>query len=580
MELRAPIITLMGHIDHGKTSLADAIRNSVVAQKEPGQITQHISSTFIPKNVIEKICGNLLKQFKFEIKFNGILIIDTPGHAAFVHLRKRGANISDLAVLVIDIIEGIKEQTEECLKILKEYNLPFLIALNKIDRLPNWKNSNSLSFLESIKIQNQDTLFELDRRLYEIVAKLYEYGFNSERFDRVTDFKSQIPIIPISAKTKEGLAELLLIISGLAQIFLKDKLYISKEGKGIILEIREQKGLGIVADCILYDGILEKGNYIVIAHEEPIVTKVKFIMMPKELKDLRYEKEFVYVDKVVASSGIRIFAENLENVIAGSEFRVAKDEKEIEKYKNELKTEFKEIIFKREEDGIIIKADTLGSLEALINIFSQSKIPIKKTGVGKLKREDILEFDLIKDEKYKILVLFNVEIDEETEKILNEKKVKIFKSNVIYRLIEEVDKYLKEQKEKEVQIMLSKINRPAIIKVLKGYIFRRSDPAIFGIEVLKGCLYKGTKLKREEDGKEVGIVNDIQKENRSIEFAKRGEKVAISIQNAIVGRTFDEDDILISDLTKEDVEVLRKYFEYLSEDEKELLKEWKIIQWK
>ncbi|MEM0243331.1 MAG: translation initiation factor IF-2 [Candidatus Aenigmatarchaeota archaeon] len=576
MELRAPIIALMGHVDHGKTSLADAIRNSTIALKEPGQITQHISSTYIPKNIIEKICGNLLKNFKFEIKFNGILLIDTPGHAAFSHLRKRGGNISDIVILVIDVIEGIREQTEECLNILKDFKIPFLVALNKIDRLPDWKNSNSLSFLESLKIQKQQTILELDKKLYEIVAKLYEFGFNSERFDRVTDFKNQVPIIPISAKTKEGLAELLLVLCGVSQTFLKEKLFISKESKGIILELREQKGLGIVADCILYDGKLKKGDSIVIASSEPIVTKVKLIMLPKELRDIKYEKDFEYVNEVIASAGIRIFAENLENAIAGSEFRVAKDEKDLERFKKELKLTFESVIFKNEGDGVIIKADTLGSLEALINMFEKEKIPIKKTGVGKIKKEDLLDLDLIKDEKFKIIVLFNVDINEEDENILKQKNVKVFKGNVIYRIIEDIKNYLEERKKNEAKYELSKINRPVVIRLIKGCIFRRSDPAICGVEVLKGRLFRGTKLKRI-DGKEVGVVNDIQKENRSIEFATKGEKIAISIQNVTIGRSINEDDVLISDLNPRDIDYLKKYFEYLSEEEKELLKEWNIV---
>ncbi|MEM5882112.1 MAG: translation initiation factor IF-2 [Candidatus Aenigmatarchaeota archaeon] len=576
MELRAPIIALMGHVDHGKTSLADAIRNSTIALKEPGQITQHISSTYIPKNIIEKICGNLLKNFKFEIKFNGILLIDTPGHAAFSHLRKRGGNISDIVILVIDVIEGIREQTEECLNILKDFKIPFLVALNKIDRLPDWKNSNSLSFLESLKIQKQQTILELDKKLYEIVAKLYEFGFNSERFDRVTDFKNQVPIIPISAKAKEGLAELLLVLCGVSQTFLKEKLFISKESKGIILELREQKGLGIVADCILYDGKLKKGDSIVIASSEPIVTKVKLIMLPKELRDIKYEKDFEYVNEVIASAGIRIFAENLENAIAGSEFRVAKDEKDLERFKKELKLTFESVIFKNEGDGVIIKADTLGSLEALINMFEKEKIPIKKTGVGKIKKEDLLDLDLIKDEKFKIIVLFNVDINEEDENILKQKNVKVFKGNVIYRIIEDIKNYLEERKKNEAKYELSKINRPVVIRLIKGCIFRRSDPAICGVEVLKGRLFRGTKLKRI-DGKEVGVVNDIQKENRSIEFATKGEKIAISIQNVTIGRSINEDDVLISDLNPRDIDYLKKYFEYLSEEEKELLKEWNIV---
>lgn len=577
MELRAPIVTLMGHVDHGKTSLADAIRNSTIALKEPGQITQHISSTFIPRNVIEKICGNLLRVFKFEIKFNGVLIIDTPGHAAFSHLRKLGGSIADLAILVIDIIEGIQEQTEECLKILKEFKIPFLIALNKIDKLPNWKNSNSLSFLESLKSQKKETIFELDKKLYEIVGKIYEYEINSERFDRVKDFKGQIPIVPVSAKTKEGLAELLLILVGISQIFLKDKLHISSETKGIILEIREQKGLGVVGDCILYDGKLKRGDNIMIAFSEPIITKVKCIMISKELKDMKHERVFEYIDEVTASAGIRIFADNLENVIPGSEFRKIKDQNEIEKLKNELRLSFGNLIFKREEDGVIIRADCLGSLEALLNILNSKSIPIKKTDVGKIKKEDIIDLKMIKDNKFKILILFNVEIGEKEEELLKNMGVKILKGNVIYRIVEELERYLEEKKLEEIKCELSKINRPVILQVLKDYIFRRSNPAIFGVKVLRGKLFKGIKLKRR-DGIEVGIVNDIQRENRSLECANKGEMVAISIKDAVVGRTFNEDDILISVLEKRDIEILKKYFEYLSEDEKELLKELNIFE--
>ncbi len=571
MELRNPIVTLMGHVDHGKSSILDAIRGKEYTKLEVGEITQHISCTFVPKEHIERLCENLLKKFKFQIIFNGFLFVDTPGHAAFVHLRKRGGSFADIAILVIDIIEGIKEQTIESINIIKIYKIPFLIALNKIDKLPDWKITKNLSFLEAIKEQKEKVLYELDKKVYEIVAKMYEFGFNCERFDRVTDFKTQIPIVPLSAKTKEGIAELLLIIAGISQIFLKDKLKVEEKNYGSVLEIKDVKGLGKVADCILYSGKIKRGDYIIFAGKEPIVTKVKAIFLFPELSDIRFEKQFLSADYAFACNSIRIWADNLENVIPGSEFIVVEKEEEIENAKKELKT-FETIEFKKEIDGVIAKAESIGSLEALIRMLEQKNIPIRIASIGKLKKEEILDAELIKNEKYKAILAFNVKISEEEKQILKDKGIKVFEGNIIYKIIEEFEKYLKEYEKQEIEQILSKINRPCMIKVLPGFVFRRSEPAIFGVEVLKGILFKGTLLKRQ-DGKIVGKVKDIQKENISYDFAKKGEKVAISIDEAIVGRTFKENDILISALSEEDIKILEKYFDYLSEEEKEFLKE-------
>jgi translation initiation factor 5B len=571
MKLRAPIVTLMGHIDHGKTSLADAIRNTCIAEKEAGQITQHISCTFIPKEIIEKFCSELLKKFNFQILFNGLLIIDTPGHSAFIHLRKRGGSVADLAILVIDIIEGIKEQTIESLNVLKEFKIPFLIATTKIDKIEGWKNTNQFSFSFSIIQQKESVQYELDKRIYKIISDLYQFGFESERFDRVRDFKKQVAIVPVSSKTKEGVAEILLILTGLAQIFLKERLYLSNKTRGVVLEIKDEKGLGKVADCILFDGELKKGSYIVFSAKEPIVSKIRAILVPRELQDIKYEKRFIQVNSVSAAAGIRIIADNLENVVAGTEFEATEDEKEIEKIKEELKKSFEEIEFSREIDGVIIKAESIGSLEAMINFAKKLNIPIRKASIGKIKKEELTELELI-SEKYRAILAFNVEIDEETKQKIKEKKGKIFSGNVIYRIFEEFEKYLKEYEKVEAEENLKKITRPVKIKVLREFIFRKSNPAIFGIEVISGCLQKGSLLKNEKTGKIIGNVLDIQKEKISYERIFKGERAAISIE-AEYGKDFKENDILISALNKNDIEILKKYENFLSEDERELLKE-------
>ena len=573
MKLRAPIVTLMGHIDHGKTSLADAIRDTCIAEKEAGQITQHISSTFIPKEVIEKFCSELLKKFNFQILFNGLLLIDTPGHAAFVHLRKRGGSVADLAILVIDIIEGIKEQTIESINILKEFKIPFLIAATKIDKIEGWKNTNQFSFSFSIIQQKENVQYELDKKVYKIVSDLYQFGFESERFDRVRDFRKQVAIVPVSSKTREGIAEILLILTGLAQIFLKERLFLSNKTRGVVLEIKEEKGFGKVADCILFDGELKKGNYIIFSSKEPIVSKVRAILIPRELQDIKYEKRFLQVDKISAAVGIRIIADNLENILAGTEFEATENEEEIEKIKEEFKKSFEEIEFSREVDGVIIKAESVGSLEAMINFAKKINIPIRKASIGKIKKEDLAELELI-SEKYRVILAFNIEIDEETLKKIKEKNGKVFSGNVIYRIFEEFEKYLKGYEKIEAEENLKRVTRPVKIKVLKGFIFRKSNPAIFGIEVISGCLQKGSLLKNES-GKIIGRVIDIQKEKVSYERIFKGERAAISI-NAEYGKDFKENEVLISEISKEEFEILKKYEDFLSEDEKELIKELKL----
>lgn len=575
-KIRSPIVTTMGHIDHGKTSILDRIRNTYVTKNEAGEITQHISSSFVPLETIKKIAGPLMKKFNFDPKFPGLLFIDTPGHAAFVNLRKRGGSVADIALLVIDINEGIKEQTEESIKVLKMYKTPFIVALNKIDKIPGWKPSNSMSFLEAISKQKEEVRFSLDQKLYQIVGELANYGFDSERFDRIHDFTKQIALVPTSAKTGEGIAEILLLLAGLSQKFLGDRLKLSEIGRGVVLEIKEVRGLGLVMDSILFDGIIRRNDRIVVGGREPVITKIKAILLPRPLQDIRLEKKFKQVNEVIAAAGVRIVANNLENVIPGAPFRVVRDNDNIEDVIKEVQSEISEVEFKRETEGVVIKADTLGSLEALVKMLENENIPIKKAEVGKLTKEDFVLADLNEKEEYRAILMFNVTPTDENKKMANDYKIRIFHSNVIYRIIDEYKDWLLEIREKRIQKMLESVNRPVVIKLLQDYIFRRSDPAIFGVEVIKGYLKRGTELERE-DGKVVGKVKDIQKENRPVDAAFSGDRVAISMENVMVGRTFRDNATLKSHLTNRDLIILRKYQDKLTEDEKELLKEWGLL---
>ncbi len=577
--IRQPIVCMLGHVDHGKTALLDKIRGTAIQKKEVAGITQHIGATEIPIEIIKEIGKDLMDLFKVEFKIPGLLFIDTPGHEAFSSLRQRGSSIADLAVLVVDVTSGFQPQTYESIDFLRKFKTPFVVAANKIDLIPGWKDSGTTSFLKSWNLQREDTKQRLEEVVYKIVEKLGELGFNSERFDRVRDFTKEIAIVPTSAVTGEGIAELLLLLVGLSQRYLEESLKVDVSGpaRGTVLEKKEMRGVGTVIDVIVYDGILTSRDYLVIGGiEGPIVTKVRAILKPKELKEIRMarSKDFVKVDEVRAACGVRIIAPNLEEVIPGMPFRSVRSEKEIEEAKREIERSISEIRFERDVEGIVVRVDSLGSLEALIKVFGDLGVQVKKADIGPPTKKDVLLLESFVEKKPELscIVCFNVDVPEDVRKLAEEKGVKIINEKVIYWIKEKYLEYKEETIRMRILRELEKISFPAKIKILPGYVFRISKPAIVGVEVLGGELRPSTYLMRE-DGKEVGLLKSIQYEGKSLRSAKKGERVAISIDGPTVGRQIKEGDILYTSISERDFYVLKKYKSYLTEDTIEVLRE-------
>ena len=554
--IRQPIVVTIGHVDHGKTTLLDKIRKTAVQSKEVGGITQAIGATEIPLDIVKNVCGDLLKKMKIEIKIPGLLFIDTPGHEAFTAIRKRGSSIADLAILVIDINEGIQPQTDESIHILKEFKTPFLIAATKIDRIEGWIRNENSCFFESFAKQPDWVKQSFDEKFYKLVGQLSQRGFESERYDRVDDFKKTVSIVPCSGITGEGVPELLMVLSGLSQSFLKDELEVSEgTGRGSILEVKEVKGLGTTIDVILYDGEIRKGDWLVIGGKEPVVTKIKALLKPRPLKEMRTEKQFENIDYASAAAGVKIAAPELDNAIAGSPVAFVSDEKNVDGIKKELMTGVEEIEFEKSIDGIILKADNLGSLEALIGIF-KNKVPVKKAEVGKVLRKDVIEIDAVKDPLKKFIIAFNVNVDESVTSYAKDMSIKILQSNIIYKLIEDYEKFVEETKEKIRMQKLEEITLPAKIKILPGHVFHASHPAIVGVEVLAGKIKSGCKLQKSD--KEIGEVKAIQSESKTLTEASKGERVAISIEGPTIGRQIMEGDELTTVITSKDLTVLKE----------------------
>ena len=570
--IRQPIICVMGHVDHGKTTLLDKIRNSTIAAKEAGGITQHIGASEVPISIVEKICAPMLKASGSKITIPGLLFIDTPGHEAFTNLRKRGGSVSDLAILVVDITKGFEPQTIEAINILREYKTPFIVAANKVDLITGWNSAKTSSIMESLKQQNSYVTAELDKRMYELMGKLGELGFGSERFDRITDFKAELAIVPLSAKTGEGIAELLMLVTGLSQKFLEMKLSIEVNGpgKGSILERKEITGLGMTIDVILYDGMLHVNDTIAFATPDSVATaRIKALLKPKPLHEMRESaSKFKQVDSVYAASGIKISGNGLDEALPGSPIIQVVDNN----YAEQIKAEIGDV-FAADDKGVVLKADSIGSIEALTRLLKAEGFSISKKGLGEVTKRDILDaFSMhATDPKGAAVIAFNVNVDSEAADTARYSGIKIIKGNIIYKIIddykayvEEIEKLSKEQMEKDVIF-------PAEIHILRDSCFRVSHPAIFGMTVISGRVKPGDVIMNEE-GEVIGRVKGIQNDKTPVDSAKTGDTMAMSMDEPTFGRQIKDDDVLYTRVRDSDEKLLLyKAPDLLGDDEKALL---------
>ena len=563
---RQPIVSVLGHVDHGKTSLLDFIRGTTVVSRESGAITQHIGATEVPIDVIYNVCGDLLTSKKFTLP--GLLFIDTPGHHAFTTLRSRGGSLADLAVLIVDVNEGFRPQTHESVNILKQYKTPFIIAANKIDKISGWQKGKGIAKtrIESQRVPTK-TLFE--EKLYDLIGIIYDKGFESDIYYNVKDFKKALPIIPISAKTGEGIPELLMVLVGLAQRFLEEQLTTeSGAGKGTVLEVKEDVGLGTTVDAIIYSGTIRKEDTLIFGtQDDPLITKIKALLKPKPLDEIRDPRErFDNINEVHAACGIKISATNLDNVVPGAPLRVAHDD--IDELIREIKEQSK-VNIELDKDGIFIKADTIGSLEALVKESRDKGIHIRKAEIGNVSKRDIVEASAYINPLEKVIFSFNVKVLPEAKEELAGTNVTLFDEDVIYTIMENYDVWVEKKKAELERERRQDYIHPGMIKFLPEYVFRVSHPAVIGVRILAGRIKDGMRLMRE-DGKVIGTIRGIQSENKSIEEAIQGQEVAISIEGVTVGRQIKGDDILYTSIPESDAKKLKE-MDVLNIDEKDVL---------
>ncbi len=562
--LRSPIVCILAHVDHGKTSILDRIRGTGVAAREAGGITQMIGASYLPREAILSACGPLRAQADALLKVPGLLFIDTPGHEAFTSMRERGGSIADIAILVIDIMQGIQPQTTESLQILRSQKTPFIIALNKVDLLQGWKPQPTASFSQSLAAQSPAVQQLLEEKLYTLVGRLSEKGYESERFDRVSDFTKQLVMVPCSAKTGEGMAELLLYLAGVSQKYLAGELesHVAGPAKGSILEVKEEKGLGTTIDVIVYNGTLKRNDFVVFGTPTGArVVKVRGLLrppMPGEVPPAG--SHYMYIEQVNAAAGVKIYAPGLEGVLAGSPIEVVISPELTPAVELTITTQIKQILITHDTlAGVVVKADTLGSAEALMRLMQHAKIPIRSMGVGPVSKKDVISARAASlDDKYLGVVLaFNVPLLPEAQEESERGNVHLFQSNIVYRLLEDYITWVKAEKERDQKSTMDELALPAKILVLPNCFFRLNKPAIFGVEVVSGRLRSGAPVMNAQ-GQQIGTVKGMQDKGKSLEVLNERQQAAISMDEPYCGKTFRAGEHLFVYISKQQAERLRK----------------------
>ena len=580
-ERRQPIVAVLGHVDHGKTSLLDHIRGlgsnsrASVMDREAGGITQHIGATEVPADILNELCSPLMGGNTFDSP--GLLFIDTPGHHSFSTLRSRGGSLADIAILIVDVMEGCRPQTLESLRVLKNAKTPFVIAANKVDRIYGWEAQPGRAMALSMRNQTQDSMGLFEKQYWNLVGQFAEEGLNIERYDRVKDFTKDIAMVPISAREGEGIQDLLAVVIGLAERYLTDQLTdVEGSGEGTVLEMKEERGLGKTLDVILHRGSIKKGDEIVLVTTEGgLSTRVKGLFSPRGMSEMRDAGDRWDDTEVAhAASGLKISAPDLDNVLAGTTLRVVHTDSERAEAMDAAKAE-SELSIELEEEGVAIKADTVGGLEALAKELQALDVPIRSATIGKVSRRDVRSAEAAADPLHRVIMAFSTEIlpDAEAEIESSDTGVHHIGSDIIYRILEEREEWIERRNREIEEANREQIVYPGRILLLPDHTFRISKPAVVGVRVLAGRIHVGQRLLK--DGNRVGRIKSIRSGEESMKEAMQGAEVALAIEGVTVGRQIDEEDILLVDVPESHARKLRRMD--LSAAEEEVLEELQEI---
>ncbi|RLL97167.1 hypothetical protein CFD26_104731 [Aspergillus turcosus] len=573
--LRSPICCILGHVDTGKTKLLDKIRQTNVQEGEAGGITQQIGATYFPVDALRQKTAVVNKDGKFEFKIPGLLVIDTPGHESFSNLRSRGSSLCNIAILVVDIMHGLEPQTLESMRLLRERKTPFIVALNKIDRLYGWKKIDNNGFQESLAMQSKGVQNEFRSRLERTKLLFAEQGFNAELYYENKNMAKFVSLVPTSAHTGEGIPDMLKLLTTLTQERMTNALMYLSEVECTVLEVKVIEGLGTTIDVVLSNGILREGDRIVLCGlNGPIATNIRALLTPAPLKELRLKSQYVHNKEVKAALGVKIAANDLEHAIAGSRLMVVGPNDDEEDIEEEVMSDLENLLSKvsRDQRGVSVQASTLGSLEALLEFLRVSKIPVANISIGPVYKRDVMMAGtmLEKAKEYAVMLCFDVKVDKEAAAYAEEVGVKIFTADIIYHLFDDFTKHMAEltEKKKEEAKLLAVF--PCVLSTVA--VFNKKDPIVIGLDVIEGSLRMHTpiaavKTNPTTGAKEIidlGRVVSIERDHKPIQVCKKGQpSVAVKIEGPnqpMYGRQLEEKDTLYSHISRASIDTLKEFY--------------------
>ncbi|KAK1755782.1 hypothetical protein QBC47DRAFT_300279 [Echria macrotheca] len=574
--LRSPICCILGHVDTGKTKLLDKIRQTNVQEGEAGGITQQIGATYFPVEAIKQKTAVVNQDGKFEYKVPGLLIIDTPGHESFSNLRSRGSSLCNIAILVVDIMHGLEPQTLESMKLLRDRKTPFIVALNKIDRLYGWKKIDNNGFQESLKLQNKAVQNEFKNRLEQTKLAFAEQGFNSELFYENKSMAKYVSLVPTSAHTGEGIPDMLKLIVQLTQERMVGALMYLSEVQATVLEVKQIEGFGMTIDVILSNGILREGDRIVLCGVDGVIkTNIRALLTPAPLKELRLKSAYVHNKEVKAALGVKISAPGLEGAIAGSRLLVVGPDDDESDLEDEVESDLATLFSRVEKSGrgVSVQASTLGSLEALLDFLKECKIPVANVGIGPVFKRDVMQCGIMleKAKDYAVMLCFDVKVDKEAQQYADEQGIKIFTADIIYHLFDAFTKHMDalNEKKKEDSKMLAVF--PCVLSTVA--VFNKTNPIVVGVDVVEGQLKINTPLAAVKTNPVTGLkeiipigrVTSIERDHKQIQVCKKGQpSVAVKIEmgghQPTYGRQLEEPDTLYSQISRASINCLKDFY--------------------
>lgn len=587
--LRSPICCILGHVDTGKTKILDNVRRTNVQDGEAGGITQQIGATYVPEDALLKRTQALRKDGEdSNLKLPGLLIIDTPGHESFSNLRSRGSSLCDIAILVVDMMHGLEQQTIESINLLKMRKTPFVVALNKIDRLFDWKAQIDAPIQQTLNSQKDHVKREFDERLKQSVLNLNEQGLNVALYWQNPDKRKYVNVVPTSAITGEGLPDMLQLLVDLTQSMMASRLMVISETQCTVLEVKVIEGLGTTIDVVLVNGLLHEGDTVVLCGMGgPIVTQIRSLLTPHPLKELRVRGSYLHHKEIKAAQGVKIAAQNLESAVAGTQMLVAGPNDDVEVLKAEVMEDMKDIFgsVDRSGEGVCVQASTLGSLEALLEFLKSPavKIPVSGINIGPVHKKDIMRASVMLEKgrkKFACLLAFDVPVTREAREMAESLGVRVFTADIIYHLFDQFTAYLKKVKDEEQEAAKFDAVFPCILRILPACVFNKKDPIIVGVDIEEGIAKVGTPLCiPTQGGIEIGRIASMELNHKGVDTAKRGDSVAMKIEPAnateatrLYGRHFDFKDPLVSKISRKSIELLKLHFkEDMTKDD------WRLV---